>query len=124
MCVLKVYGITQIKLGDIKQGVEALRDSLTTAQQMDSKYEIAAAFYRLGQVAQYLGSPARTVSLFWAAKNAHDMIGRGIWTQGLNVEFEPVLERCRAVLGEAAFTEAVELGRTMTIEQAIAYALE
>jgi tetratricopeptide (TPR) repeat protein len=123
MCVsLRYIGITQIKLGDIKQGVDALRGSLTTAQQIGSKYEIAAAFYRLGQVAQYLGSPARTVSLFWAAKNAHDMIGRGIWTQ--NVEFEPVLERCRAVLGEAAFTEAVELGRAMTIEQAIAYALE
>jgi len=82
---------------------------LTTARQLSSKYEIAAALYRWGEAAQYLGSPARTVSLFWAAKNAHDMIGRGIWTQGLNVEFEPVLERCRAVLGEAEFTEAVSL---------------
>jgi hypothetical protein len=27
-------------------------------------------------------------------------------------------------LGEAAFAEAVELGRAMTMEQAIAYALE
>lgn len=125
MCVsLRYIGITQIKLGDIQQGVEALRDSLTTAQQIDSKYEIAAAFYRLGQAAQYLGSPARTVSLFWAAKNAHDAIGMGVWTQGLDVEFEPVLERCRTVLGEASFVEAAELGRAMTMEQAIAYALE
>ena len=121
---LRYIGITQIRLGNIKQGVEALRDSLTTAQQLDSKYEIAAALYRFGQAAQYLGSPARTVSLLWAAKNAHDAIGMGVWTQGLDMEFEPVLERCRAALGESAFREAVAQGRAMTIEQAIEYALE
>jgi hypothetical protein len=47
-----------------------------------------------------------------------------VWTQGLDAEFETVLERCRAALGEAAFAEAAELGRAMTMEQAIAYALE
>ena len=125
MCVsLRYIGITQIKLGSLNEGLEALKESLILAQQIDSKYEIAAAFYRWGQVAQYLGSPARTVSLFWAAKNAHASIGIGVWTQGLDTEFEPVLERCRAALGEAAFTEAVEEGRAMTMEQAIAYALE
>jgi hypothetical protein len=31
---------------------------------------------------------------------------------------------CRAALRESAFTEAVEEGRAMTIEQAIAYALD
>lgn len=125
MCVaLRYIGITQIRLGNFKQGLEALRDSLILAQQLQSKYEIAAAFYRWGQAAQYLGNPARTVSLFWAAKNAHDTIGMGVWTQGLDAEFDAVLERCRAVLGEATFVKAVELGRAMTMEQAIEYALE
>ncbi|HEU0293322.1 MAG TPA: NB-ARC domain-containing protein, partial [Anaerolineales bacterium] len=125
MCVsLRYIGIAKIRLGDIKQGVEALQDSLAIARQLGSKYETAAALYRFGQAAQYLGSPARTVALFWAAKNAHDKIGKGVWTQGLDTEFEPVLERCRAVLGEQAFAEAVELGRALTMEQAIAYALE
>jgi hypothetical protein len=64
------------------------------------------------------------VSLFWAAKNAHDTIGMGVWTQGLDAEFETVLERCRAALGEEAFAQAVEQGRAMTMEQAIEYALE
>jgi predicted ATPase/DNA-binding XRE family transcriptional regulator len=121
MCVcLRYVGIIQIKLGNIKQGVGALRDSLTLAQQLDSKYEIAAAFFRWGQAAQYLGSPARTVTLFWAAKNAHETIAVGVWTQGLDTEFETVLERCRAELGEAMFEAAVEKGRAMTIEQATA----
>jgi hypothetical protein len=120
---LRFIGITRIKLGNTKQGLEALRDSLTTARRLGSKYEIAAALYRWGQAAQYLGSPARTVALFWAAKNAHDTIGTGVWTQGMDMEFEPVLERCHAALGESAFAAAVEEGRAMTIEQAIAYAL-
>ena len=125
MCVcLRYIGIIKIRLGDIKQGVEALRDSLTLAHQLGSKYEIAAAFFRWGQAAQYLGSPARTVTLFWAAKNAHETIAVGVWTQGLDAEFETVLAHCRAELGEEAFAEAVERGRAMTMEQAIAYALE
>ena len=125
MCAsLRYIGITKLRLGDIEQGIDALRDSLTIAHQLESKYEIAAAFYRWGQAAQYLGSPVRTVSLFWAARNAHDTIGMGVWTQGLDAEFDTVLERCRAELGEAAFAEAVEQGRVMTMEQAIEYALE
>jgi predicted ATPase/DNA-binding XRE family transcriptional regulator len=79
ICVaLRYIGIAKIRLGGIKQGVEALRDSLTIARQLGSKYETAAALYRFGQAAQYLGSPARTVSLFWAAKKAHDTIGMGV----------------------------------------------
>jgi tetratricopeptide (TPR) repeat protein len=124
MCVcLRYIGIIQIKLGNIKQGVGALRNSLSLARQLDTKYEIAAAFFRWGQAAQYLGNSARTVTLFWAAKNAHETIAVGVWTQGLDAEFETVLGRCRAELGETAFEEAVAKGRAMTIEQAIAYAL-
>jgi len=125
MCVaLRYVGITRIRLNNIKPGIEALREGLNTARQVGSKYEVAASLYRWGQAAQYLGDPARTVSLFWAAKKAHDTIGMGIWTQGLDAEFETVLARCRAELGEAAFGQAVERGRAMTMDQAIAYALE
>jgi predicted ATPase/transcriptional regulator with XRE-family HTH domain len=125
MCVaLRFIGITRIRLGNVSEGLEALKESLILAHQLESKYEIAAALYRWGQAAQYLGSPARTVSLFWAAKKAHDTVGMGVWTQGLDAEFDLVLERCRAELGEASFAEAKELGRAMTMEQAIEYALE
>jgi len=125
MCAtLRYIGIIHIRLGGIKQGIEALRESLTIAHQLDSKYETAAALYRWGQAAQYLGSPTRTVSLFWAARTAYDTINSGMWTQGLDSEFETVLARCRTELGEAAFEEAVEKGRAMTMEEAIAYALE
>lgn len=124
-CVsLRFIGVTRIKLGATRQGMEALRDALIITHQLDAKYEIAGAFYRLGQAAQYLGNPTRTVALFWAAKTAYDTLHSGMWSQGLDAEFEPVLECCRTELGKAAFTEAVKRGRAMTMEQAIAYALE
>jgi len=121
---LRYIGVIHVKQGNSKSGLEALKESLLLARQLDIKYEIAAAFYRLGEAAQYLGSPTRTVSLFWAAKTAYDTINSGMWTQGMDAEFETVLARCRAELGETAFEEAVEQGRAMTMEQAIAYALE
>jgi len=74
--------------------------------------------------ARYLGSPARTVCLYWAAKTAFGSIGAGVWSQGLDSEFETELASCRAALGEAAYAKTVERGRLMTMEQAIAYALE
>ena len=100
-----------------------MKESLILAQQLDSKYKIAAWLYRWGQAAQYLGSPASS-SFVLGGKTAHDVIGMGVWTQELDAEFETVLERCRAKLGDAAFVEEVEQGRAMTMEQAIACTLE
>jgi non-specific serine/threonine protein kinase len=122
--VLRFIGVSQIKLGATRQGVEALRNGLSMARQLDAKYEMAGAFYRLGQAAQSLGNPTRTVTLFWAAKTAYDTLHSGMWSQGLAADFEPVLARCRLELGDAAFEESVEKGRRMTMEQAIAYALD
>jgi hypothetical protein len=64
----------------------------------------------------------RAVRLYWAAKNRANAIAA--WRQQDDIEFENDLEACRAALGESAFVEAVEQGRAMTMEQAIAYALE
>jgi hypothetical protein len=60
--------------------------------------------------------------LSWAARNVFDSIGA--WQQKLETDFEKTMAACRAALGEAAFTDAVERGRAMTMEEAIAYALE
>jgi non-specific serine/threonine protein kinase len=125
MCVvLRAIGILHMRRGNPKAGADALRESLTLAQELGSKYEIAGALYRWGEAAQYMGSPERTVCLYWAAKTAYDSIGLGVWSQGLNSEFETNLAPFRAALGEAAFQEAMEKGRAMTMEQAIEYALE
>jgi len=125
MCVaLRYIGAAHMRQGKPKIGLEKLKESLLLARQLEAKYEIAAAFYRLGQVAQYLGNPVRTVVLFWAAKTAYDTINSGMWTQGMDADFEDVLQRCRSSLGEVGYNKALENGRKMTMEGAITYALE
>jgi non-specific serine/threonine protein kinase len=115
-------GHLRAKLGDWKGGLGELRESLTLSRRLDSKLEVAACLLRLAEVEGHLEDPARAVRLYWAARSVYGSIG--VRFTGDNPNLEKRLASCRAALGEAAFTEAVERGRAMTREQAIAYALE
>jgi non-specific serine/threonine protein kinase len=85
---LRHIGFTSVNLGDLTNGMAALRESLLLAQQLHSKYEI------------------------------------GTWWQEDKIELAKILTACRMELDEAELIAATEQGRAMTIEQAIAYALE
>jgi hypothetical protein len=115
-------GHVRAKLGDWKGGLGELRESLTLSRRLDGKLEVAAGLLRLAEVEGHLEDPARPVRLYWAARSVYDSIG--VRYMGDNPTLEKRLASCRAALDEAAFTEAVERGRAMTREQAIAYALE
>ena len=119
---LSFLGIVQVMQGNVEDGVLALQKSLTIAQQLDSKYEIAMILWNFARVSQAKANHPHTVHLYIAAKKAYDSIGA--WTKEDELKFEEYLTLCRATLSEAAFTEAVERGRVMTMEQAIEYALE
>ena len=119
---LDFVGILQVEQGDVKRGMIALREAMILARRLDSKHGIAGAMSRLAAAAERAGDLARAVHLYWAARNIWDSIGA--WQENDEVQFEDWLAPCRAGLGESAFDEAVEEGRAMTIEQAIAYALE
>jgi predicted ATPase/transcriptional regulator with XRE-family HTH domain len=118
---LYYVGILEVRQGDYEAGIAALREALIPAQQLDSKYAISGVLWRFSEVAQLAGNPARTVRLYWAGKNISDSIGA--WREKDESDFENTMASCRAALGESAFAEAVEQGRAMTMEQAIAYAL-
>jgi len=60
--------------------------------------------------------------LISAAINIFQSIGA--WMEDDDLLFENELAPCRAALSASAFVEAVEEGRAMTLEQAVAYALE
>ncbi len=119
---LSFLGMVQAMQGNADSGVVALQESLTLAQQLDSKYEIAMILWNFARVSQAKGNHSDTVHLYMAAKKAYDSIGA--WTKELELKFVEYLALCRAALSETVFATAVEQGRAMTIEQAIAYALE
>ena len=119
---LNQRGHLQAKQGDWHEGLAKLRESLRLSRELGSPYEIAAVLLRVAEIEQHLGQPASAVQLYCASRNVYDSIGA--WHQQKDLKLEKYLASCRDSLGESAFEEALEQGRAMTMEQAIAYALE
>jgi tetratricopeptide (TPR) repeat protein len=118
---LRHVGLAYVNLGELTNGLAALRESLILAQQLHSKNEITQTLWRFAEAAQRVDKPVRAVHLYWASRNIADSIGA--WQQENEAEFERDVAACRAALGESAFAAAVAEGRAMTMEQAIDYAL-
>lgn len=119
---LRFIGDLEMKLGNLESGVVALRKSLILSQQLDSKFEIGQTLWRCAEAVQRLEKPAHAVCLYSATNKVLDSIGA--WTEGDKSVIENDLAACRAALTEAEFEAALEQGRGMTTEQAIAYAFE
>jgi hypothetical protein len=100
----------------------ALRESLLLAQQLHSKYEIGWTLWRFAEAARRMDNFVRAVCLYEAARNIFEQIGT--WWQEDKIELAKILTACRMELDEAELIAATEQGRAMTMEQAIAYALE
>jgi len=118
----RFIGNLRVKQEDWTGGAEALREALILAQNLNSKFEIYAVTWSFAEAAQLAGDPARAVHLYCAAKNIAESIG--MWWKEDETEFQDYLATSRAALDEPEFAEAVAQGRAMTMEQAVAYALE
>ena len=119
---LRQRGHLQAKQGDWQEGLAHLRESLRLSRELGSPYEIAAVLLRVAEIEQHLGQTVYAVKLSCAAKNVYDSIGA--LQHEAESKFAEHLARCRGSLEESIFEEAVEEGHAMTMEQAIAYALE
>jgi predicted ATPase/DNA-binding XRE family transcriptional regulator len=117
---LRLIGNLELMQGNWSLGQAALLEALTLAQQLDSKYEIGLCLWSLAEAAKTASNPTRAVRLYWAARNVLDSIGK----RGVDAEFENDISSCRAALSETEFASALEQGRAMTLEQAIAFVLE
>jgi len=119
---LRHIGFISVNLGDLTNGMAALRESLLLAQQLHSKYEIGWTLREFALTAQQMDNFVRAVHLYEASRSIFEYIGT--WWPENQIKLERSLSVCRMELGEAEFTTAMEQGRAMTMEQAIAYALE
>ena len=119
---LRQRGYLQAKQGDWQEGLAQLRESLRLSRELGSPLEIAGGLLRLAETEQHLGQPARAVRLYYAARNVYDYIGA--WHQQEDFKWEQYLASGRVELNESSFAEAEAEGRAMTMDQAVAYALE
>ena len=119
---LRHIGFTSVNLGDSTNGIAALRESLLLAQQLHSKYEIGWTLWRFAEAARRMDNSIRAARLYEAARTIFENIGT--WWHEDKLELEKILSACRVELDEAEFITAIAEGRAMTMEQAVAYALE
>jgi len=109
--------------GDAEQGAILARDNLILNRDLGIPGSIAQDLDALGWIARVHGEHARAVRLFSAATAVRESIGRTILAESRKERDEDLAVVQRA-LGPAGSEAAWAEGQSMTLDQAIAYALE
>jgi non-specific serine/threonine protein kinase len=109
--------------GNWKRALARLGESLTVRQEIGDKGGSAWCIERLAEVAWAQGNPEKAVRLLSAAAALRISIGSVIDPVD-QPEYQNRRMALRTELGQERFAAMWEEGRTLTLEQAIAYALE
>jgi hypothetical protein len=120
---LVALGKIAFEQGDYGRAVTLSGQSLRLCQEMSSKRGIVAGLEELAAVASMMGQPKRAPRLFGAAMALREAIGASL-PPGERSTYERLIATARAQLDEATFAMAWTEGHVMTLEQAVAYALE
>lgn len=119
--ILRNLAILSRSQGDDRQARALLAESLTLAWEIGHGLGIVGALTNLGILAQRAGHYRRAVTLFAAARQDFLPV---LAPRIEGNEHEDGPSACRALLGDEAFERAWAAGQKMTLEQAVAYALE
>ncbi|HTS21196.1 MAG TPA: tetratricopeptide repeat protein [Casimicrobiaceae bacterium] len=98
------------------------RQSLSIHAELGEKVGIRAALDGLAAVAADSGDPLRAARVWGATERLLDEIGAPRYVQDQR-DYDRRVAALRAALGEAAFDQAWRLGCSLTLEEAIAFAL-
>jgi predicted ATPase/class 3 adenylate cyclase len=109
--------------GDYELGRSLHRESLSLLWELNDKVAITYCLLGLADVAWLQGQARRGAALLAAADALRQAIGLSPNADAV-VTYESNLLALRSILGEEAFAAAWAEGQAMTLEQAIAYALE
>jgi tetratricopeptide (TPR) repeat protein len=108
--------------GDERRAAACFAEGLALSREVGARYSIAINLAGMAGVAAAQGYPERSARLFGAADALFDTVGIVVEPVG-RAEYDRNTTVARTQLGEDAFASAWEAGRTMSLEQAIAYAL-
>jgi predicted ATPase/DNA-binding SARP family transcriptional activator/DNA-binding CsgD family transcriptional regulator len=123
MCLLHV-GFVTLKRGEYERTTSVLREGLRLSGKLDHKMFIQYCLTGLAGVAASRGWPARAARLWGAEESMSEASGGRIVREGrATIDYEGRLAAARSQLDESAWAAAWAEGRTMTLEQAVEYAL-
>jgi predicted ATPase/Tfp pilus assembly protein PilF len=109
--------------GNYAEARAYFQQCLALSRELGDKRSFANSLRGLGAVAACTGQPKRAAQLLGAATEQFSAIG-GVIEADDRVLYDQGIATARDQLGEAAFQRAWEEGRAMSMEEAIAYALE
>ena len=108
--------------GDYAAAYDLCGEGLTISKELGDKQGIGFALMELADVAAGQGQTARAARL-WAAAEALRAAIDSPLPSYMQAGYDRKTAAARVSLGEAAYERAWEVGRAMTVEEAIAYAL-
>ncbi len=109
--------------GHHKTACSFYEEGLTIFQELGEKLGMANSFEGLAEAAEALGQAERAARLFAAAEALREAIGAPM-RDAARANYETKVAGVRAKLEDEAFAAAWAQGRSMGLEQAIAYALK
>lgn len=99
---------------------EYYRDSLVIQTEIGDRSRIAGLLGAFAGLALKENNPARAAKLFGSAEAIREQIGIPVLPNELKA-YERDVAALQTILGEADFRSAWEIGRTMTLQQAVEY---
>jgi predicted ATPase/DNA-binding SARP family transcriptional activator len=120
--VLRTLALTSLLQDRHEQAQDELRECLQIACELGDLAGAAMDLDRLGQAAIALGRPEQAVVLAAAAARLRESIGGALTVEAFRWETEHPRDAARRFLTDTQIDQAWARGRTMSLEDAIAYA--
>ena len=120
---LRHLGTVALRQGDHIRAERLYKESLEQCRQLGEKWLISLCLEELAGVACLQGQHTRAARLWGADETIREAIGATVRAL-YRADYDHGLTAARETLGDAAFTAAWGTGRKMTLEEAVAYALE
>jgi predicted ATPase/DNA-binding SARP family transcriptional activator len=119
--ILRTLALTSMLQGRYQQAESELRKCLDVALELGDLAGVALDLDRLGQAAVALGHPERAVVLAAAADRLRESVGGGLTVESGRWETEHPRDAARRLLTDTEIDRAWAQGRTMGLEDAVAY---
>jgi predicted ATPase/DNA-binding SARP family transcriptional activator len=120
--ILRTLALTSMLQGRHQQAESELRECLEVAVELGDLAGVALDLDRLGQVAAALGQPERAVVVAAAADRLRESVGGGLTVESGRWATEHPRDAARRLLTDTQIDRAWAQGRTMSLEDALAYA--
>ncbi len=119
---LRNLGVAAFRQGDYDRAVAMLEQSLAVQRDEREKWFVSRSLESLAAATALRGDGLRAARLFGAGEALREAVGASV-LPFYRSDYDRGVAAARAELGESKFREAWTAGRTLTVEQALAYAL-